>query len=323
MKKVLSILLSCLFLLFASTSCATKQKNITSDKLSIVTTIFPYYDFVKNIVGDKAEVTLLLSPGTEPHSYEPSPSDIINIENCDLFIYNGGESDEWVNDVLHSINGDVNSLKMTDCVDLLEEQSTSHSHNHNDEIHHKNEHIKDEDNDIEYDEHIWTSVRNAITICKTLAQKITALDSSNESFYSKNLNLYLDSLCKLDEEFSEIVENGKRNIIVFGDRFPFLYFTNDYSLEFECAFPGCNSETEPSISTVTHMIDFVRENDIPTVFYLEFSNGKIAQLICEDTGARALRFSSCHNITKNEFESGESYISLMQKNAKALKEALS
>ena len=318
MKKLLSFIII-ITILFSFASCNTPEKNIGIEKISVVTTIFPYYDFAKNIAGDYADVTLLLPPGSEPHSYEPSPSDIVAIENCDMFIYNGGESDQWVDSVLSSTqNEEMKILKMTDYVELLEEHSSEHNHEH---MHH--------DEEIEhfhgdgYDEHIWTSIKNAKLIVSEITKSLSEIDNINAVYYSDKENKYLESLNKLDIEFTNTVNNGNRDIIVFGDRFPFLYFATDYNLHYESAFPGCSSKTEPNISTITHMIDFVREDNIPVVFHLEFSNKKTATLIAEDTGAKVLQFSSCHNVTKDEFEKGVSYISLMEQNLTALKEALS
>ena len=323
MKKFLSFALS-LFIIFTTAfslaSCSSDKGSVKKDssKISVVTTIFPYYDFTRSIAGDKADIRLLLSPGSEPHSYEPSPSDIVAIENCDIFIYNGGESDEWVESVLESIdNKNMKVMRMMDYVDLLYEQSVDHDeHNHEHEEHAEHEHGK------EYDEHIWTSIRNAEKLSGAICDELSACDFANKEIYAKNTDIYLSKLQTLVSEISEIVSNAKRKTVVFGDRFPFLYFVTDYSLEYECAFPGCSSETEPSISTVTHMIDFTRNNQVPVVFYLEFSNGKVAKLISEDSGAKTMRFSSCHNVTKDEFADGSSYISLMEQNANALKEAL-
>ena len=235
-----------------------------------------------------------------------NPSDIVAIEECDIFIYNGGESDEWVENVLDSLeNKNITVLKMTDYVSLLNEKNPDHT-----------------DGD-EADEHIWTSVRNAEQLVKKISDVVTEKDNKNKSEYENNTNQYLLSLDELDKEFTDVVNNKKRDTVVFGDRFPFLYFMTDYGLNYECAFPGCSSETEPSLEVETRLIDYVRDNNIPVVFHLEMSNGKIAQLIGDDTGAEILQFSSCHNITKDEFNNGEDYISVMKQNCSALKEALS
>lgn len=321
MKKFLSFALSLLIIFtttFTFSSCSSEKGSVKKDssKISVVTTIFPYYDFTRSIAGDKADIKLLLSPGSEPHSYEPSPSDIVAIENCDVFIYNGGESDEWVEGVLESIeNKNMKVIRMMDYVDLLYEQNVDHDeHNH--------EHEEHDEHGEEYDEHIWTSIRNAVKLTDAIYDELSSCDFANKEIYTKNRDTYINKLQTLDLEISEIVSNAKRKTVVFGDRFPFLYFVTDYSLDYECAFPGCSSETEPSISTVTHMINFTSNSQIPVVFYLEFSNGKVAKLISEDTGAKTIRFSSCHNVTKDEFADGASYISLMEQNADALKEAL-
>ncbi len=318
MKKLISYIII-LVMVFSLTACKYNTNNIDSGKISIVTTIFPYYDFAKNIAGDNAKITLLLSPGSEPHSYEPSPSDIVAIENCDIFIYNGGESDHWVDSVLKSTqNINMRILKMTDYVDLLEEHNSEHNHEHL----HKNEEIE-HSHGSGFDEHIWTSVKNAKLLVREITNSLSKIDNNNIDYYSDNENKYIEALDKLDNDFKLTVDNGKRDIMVFGDRFPFLYFATDYDLHYEAAFPGCSSKTEPNISTITHMIDFVREDNIPVIFHLEFSNKKTATLIAEDTGAKVMQFSSCHNVTKDEFKNGVSYISLMEQNLNALKEALS
>lgn len=327
MKKLVSIFLSTVIIcsLFSISGCGKTEKVQKSDgKISIVTTIFPYYDFVRQLAGDKADIRLLLSPGSDPHSYEPTPSDIVAIENCDLFIYNGGESDEWVDGVLSSIeNKNVKVMKMMEYVTLRHEQSMDHNHEHaehegmddNDEGH-------DHEEGEEYDEHIWTSIRNAERMSASIADELISLDSKNSDYYNEKKADYISSLDSLDKKFTEVANNKKRDTLVFGDRFPFLYFVSDYNLGYECAFPGCSHETEPSTAVVSHLIDFTRENNIPVVFYLELSSGKIAQIISEDSSAKTMQFSSCHNVTKEDFENGATYISVMEQNLEALKEAL-
>lgn len=202
-------------------------------------------------------------------------------------------------------NSDLRVLKMMDYVDALNEQETDHTSGE------------------ELDEHIWTSIRNAQKLSKIISEALQDIDAQNSDYYSDNELIYTQLLSNIDSQFESIVENSSRKTVVFGDRFPFLYFVSDYGLNYECAFPGCSSETEPSIATVRRLIDFVKDESIPVVFYLEFSNGKTADLIAEDTGAKTLEFCSCHNVTKEQFESGISYIALMQQNAKNLEEALS
>lgn len=327
MKKLVSIFLSTVIIcsLFSISGCGKTEKVQKSDgKISIVTTIFPYYDFVRQLAGDKADVRLLLSPGSDPHSYEPTPSDIVAIENCDLFIYNGGESDEWVDGVLSSIeNKNVKVMKMMEYVTLRHEQSMDHNHeNAEHEDMDDNDEGRDHEEGEEYDEHIWTSIRNAERMSASIADELISVDSKNSDYYNEKKADYISSLDSLDKKFTEVANNKKRDTLVFGDRFPFLYFVSDYNLGYECAFPGCSHETEPSTAVVSHLIDFTRENNIPVVFYLELSSGKIAQIISEDSSAKTMQFSSCHNVTKEDFENGATYISVMEQNLEALKEAL-
>ncbi len=310
MKRFISVLL--ILILTTSvifTGCNDNDSFTDSGKLKIVSSIFPYYDFAKNIAGDKAEIKLLLSPGSEPHDYEPTPSDIVAIEKCDIFIYNGGESDKWVDSVLDTLeNTDVTVLKMMDYVPLIEADSHNHDEAHSD--------------DCNFDEHIWTSIRNSQVLCEKIKSTMMKQDTANAEFYKSNAENYISQLQELDNDMTEIVNNKKRDTIVFGDRFPILYFFNDYGLNYKAAFPGCNSETEPSLEVVTELTNYVKDNSIPAVYYLEFSNGNTAKLISEGTDAKALQVSSCHNVTKKDFESGASYISLMENNISAFKEAL-
>lgn len=310
MKRFISALL--ILILTTSvvfTGCNDNDSFTDSNKLKIVTSIFPYYDFAKNIAGDKAEIKLLLSPGSEPHDYEPTPSDIVAIEKCDIFIYNGGESDKWVDSVLETLeNTDVTVLKMIDYVPLIESDSHHHDEAHSD--------------DCDFDEHIWTSIRNSQVLCEKIKSAMMKQDTTNAEFYKSNAENYISQLQSLDNDMIEIAENKKRDTIVFGDRFPMLYFFNDYGLNHKAAFPGCNSETEPSLEVVTELTNYVKDNSISVVYYLEFSNGNTANLILEGTEAKALQVSSCHNVTKKDFESGVSYISLMENNISSFKEAL-
>lgn len=305
MKKLLALLLAAVTVLsLCSCSMQSKTMGRTEGKLNIVATIFPYYDFTKNIIGDRAQLKLLLTPGTEPHDFEPSPSDIIDINNADIFIYTGGESDEWAESVIEDLDPSVKVLKLIDCVTAYFEEET------------------DKSQGDEYDEHIWTSPENAILITEAISREIQSLDFSNAKYFNSNTEEYISRLTALDNRFRQITANSKRNKIVFGDRFPVLYMVKEYNLDYECAFPGCSSETEPGVTTVKRLINTVRDGDIPVVFYLDFSNQAVAKLLCEDSDAKPMLYHSCHNVTADEFNSGVSYISLMEENAAALKEAL-
>ncbi len=314
-KRILCVMMAVMLITVCFCSCSsTENTDKKSGKLSIVTTIFPPYDFARQVAGDKAELTMLLKPGTESHNYDPTPQDIIKIQNADMFIYVGGESDKWVEDMLASASKKPKKIiVMMDCVDKLEEEIVegmqAEEEEHGDEV--------------EYDEHVWTSPKNAIKISKKICEELKALDKDNEEFYEKNTNEYSKQLSSLSNDFDNITKNGKRNTMIFGDRFPFKYFADEYHLKYYAAFPGCSSETEPSAATVAFLIDKVKEEKIPVVFTIEFSSGKIADTICESTGAKKLMMHSCHNITQEQFESGITYIELMRNNETVLKEALS
>ncbi len=313
MKKIISVILCMAAVLTLCCSCGTKETKKDDGKLNVVTTIFPPYDFAKNVGGESVNVSMLLKPGMESHSYDPTPQDIIKIQECDLFIYTGGESDEWVKDILESSDKKPKKvLAMMDIVDTVEEETVEGMEKED----------EDDSDEIEYDEHVWTSPKNAIHITASITNALCQLDENHQASFNKNMMAYRRELLLLDNSFHEVTDNAKRKTIVFGDRFPFRYLADEYDLKYYAAFPGCSSETEPSPSTVSFLIDKVREEKIPVVFSIEFSNGKVADTICESTGAKKLTLHSCHNVTQDEFDNGISYLSLMQKNVQALKEAL-
>lgn len=313
MKRTAAILIALTLLCLPLAGCGAEAAEET-DGISVVATVFAPYDFARQLVGDRGEVTLLLPPGSEAHSYEPSPKDIIEIQNCDVFIYVGGVSDAWVTDVLESVGDGVRTVTLMDCVELLEEE-----HVEGMEI---DEHEHD-DGEVEYDEHVWTSPRNAKLICEKIAAALSEADPEGEAEYSAALEGYCAELDELDAAFTDVVANGVRNTIVFGDRFPLLYFAKAYGLEYYAAWPGCADEAEPSAATVAFLIDKVNEENIPVVFHIELSNEDMADTICEATGAEKLLFSACHNVTRAQFEEGVTYLDLMWQNVDALKEALS
>ena len=313
MKRTAAILIALTLLCLPLAGCGAEAAEET-DGISVVATVFAPYDFARQLVGDRGEVTLLLPPGSEAHSYEPSPKDIIEIQNCDVFIYVGGVSDAWVTDVLESVGDGVRTVTLMDCVELLEEE-----HVEGMEI---DEHEHD-DGEVEYDEHVWTSPRNAKLICEKIAAALSEADPEGEAEYSAALEGYCAELDELDAAFTDVVANGVRNTIVFGDRFPLLYFAKAYGLEYYAAWPGCADEAEPSAATVAFLIDKVNEEHIPVVFHIELSNEDMADTICEATGAEKLLFSACHNVTRAQFEEGVTYLDLMWQNVDALKEALS
>ncbi len=318
MKRIFAVFLAVTLAVATMTACSVKNNdnNKTDENLlNVVATIFPPYDFARQVGGDKINLTMLLKPGTESHDYDPTPQDIIKIQNADLFIYVGGESDEWVNEILSSGNKKPKkTLALMDCVDTVQEEIVEGMQEEKEE-----EKSSDE---VEYDEHVWTSPKNAITISKKISAELKELDTDNANYFEKNTVEYAKQLSALDSEFQNVVENGKRKTLIFGDRFPFRYFADEYSLSYYAAFPGCSSETEPSAATVSFLIDKVKAENIPVVMMIEFSSGKIADTICDSTGAKKAIFSSCHNVTQKQFDDGVTYIQLMNENKSVLKEAL-
>lgn len=322
MKKSL-IFFVILCLSFSLCACGETPAESGGEGLDIVCTLFPAYDFAREIAGEKANVTLLVPPGSEAHSFEPTPQDIIRIENCDLLICNGGESEAWLEEILAGRENQIPSLIMMDCVDALEEetkegmQGVSHDHEHEEHEEHE-EHGHEE----EYDEHVWTSPVNASLIVSALCERLCAIDPENSGFYRENTGRYQAELQKLDAAFRETVKNGKFDTLIFADRFPVRYFVEEYGLDYYAAFPGCADDTEPSAKTVAFLIDKVRDEDIPAVLFIEFSNEKMADVICEDTGCEKLLFHSCHNVSADQLKAGTSYLELMRGNLESLKEAL-
>ena len=284
-------------------------------KLQVVTTVFATYDFARQVGADKVQATMLVPPGTEVHAYEPTPQDIKRIRESQVFVYVGGESDEWVKKILASVdNKNLKVIRLLDTIKPVEEIVKEGMTADNKEA--------DALEEREYDEHVWTSPENAIKISAKLAEVFSAVDSGNKAVYEKNYLAYEAKLKTLDREFKNIVANGNRKVVVFGDRFPLRYFMDAYGLDYFAAFPGCAHDTEPSASTVAFLIDKVRKEKIPVVFHIELSNEKIAKAIASATGAKILQFNTCHNVPRDDFNKGVTYVSLMQENAKVLKEAL-
>lgn len=302
-------------------------------RISVVTTIFPPYDFVREIAGDHVELKMLLKPGEESHSYEPTPQDIIAIQESDVFIYTGGENDVWVEDILSSMpEGGRLTLRMIDCVDTVEEEhvegmkeSPGHDHDDHEEDDadpYGGEAGEDTHSVHEIDEHVWTSPVNAALIVERIKEILIQADPSGEAVYEENAAAYEEELAKLDQEFRDVADHARRKLLIFGDRFPFRYFADEYGLDYYAAFPGCAGDTEPSAATMAFLIDKVKEEKVPAVLKMELSNDDIANAIAEATGTEVKVFYSCHNLSAEDFESGETYLSMMQKNVETLKEVL-
>ena len=334
MKRIASFFLA-LALAFSLTACTVPVEKADDGKIQIVATLFPYYDFARAIVGDRADVTLLLSPGREAHSFEPTPLDAVTISESDVFLYNGGEGEYWVDSMLGAAGENIAVIaRMMDYVDALDEEyvegmqgADGHDHDHEHGSHDDHDHDHEEDehdsDEIEYDEHIWTSPVNAMALCRAICDTLCEADPDNADGYRARLADYLDELQALDETFRDITDHAARRLVVFGDRFPLLYFCREYDLDYRAAFHGCAGDTEPSLATLKYLIDVVEEQEIPVVYTIELSSRKVAQAIAETTGAQVRTFHSCQTVSRAEFDGGATYISLMTANAAALKEGLS
>ena len=310
MKRIFALLTAVALLCPIFIACGQAPDD---GRLSIVTTTFPPYDFARAVVGDAASVTMLIDPGVETHSYDPSPRDIEKIRRADIFIYGGGESDAWLDGVLDSIDTDtVTVIAMTDLVPLVCADGHTDHENHDTNAHAH-----------EYDEHVWTSPANAAEIVRAICDAARLADAENKSLYAANAAAYIAELDMLAYDFAEVIENGARNTVIFADRYPFLYFSEAFGLKYHAAFAGCAHETEAGAQTIARMIDLVKAENVPAVFYIEFSNRRLADAVAEATGCKTLLFHSCHNVTRTELDSGATYVSLMRQNLENLREALS
>jgi len=319
LKKILLVFLVVGILglvVFAMVRGKGKESN-QNGNLNVVVTSFVGYDFVKQIAGDKVNLNYLLKPGVEMHSYEPSPSDIIDIEKSDLFIYTGGEAETWTEEVLKTINVDnTKTLKLMDTVSLIEEVHVDGAESEHEE------HEDHEEHEHAFDEHVWTSLENAKKIVQSISEELIALDIKNEEFYKMNAKKYIEDITSVQNQISEIVKNKKRNRLVFADRMPMQYFLDEFGLEASAAFNGCSTETEPSAATIAYLIDKVKEENIPVVLYIELSGDKVAKTIEQETNAKAMQIQTLHNISKTDFNNGETYVTLMTRNLEVLKKAL-
>ena len=294
----------------AESSAPTKENK----PIRVVCTLFPYYDFARAIGGDDAEVTLLVAAGKEAHSFEPTPLDVIRLSKADVFLYNGGESEKWVEDILDAAGESIKvTAAMMDLVDPEEEEFVEGMQ--------VGEHDEDgEEEEIEYDEHIWTSPLLVMDICRGICDALCQADPEHTENYEVRLTAYLGALEELDAAFREVAEEAAHRTLLFGDRFPLLYFAKTYGFDYRAAFHGCASDTEPSLATLKYLIDKVNTEKIPAIYTIELSNRKIAQAIAETTGAKILTFQSCQTVSREDFENGETYLSLMERNVEALRE---
>lgn len=304
MKKLITVIL-CMAISFSFTGCRNMAGR-DENKVQIVTTIFPLYDFACEIGGEKVQVSLILPTGGEVHSYEPTPKDIIEIKESDLFIAQGADADPWTGAVIN--DADSKKLNVLYVLDSLELMSEEHEHpSYSSHVH--------------TDPHVWTTPKNAGVISENICKKLSAIDAENADYYKDNLASYKEKLNSLDEKFAKLTKDLDKTI-VFADQFPFRYFAKEYNLKYLAAFPGCSSESEPTASAVAQIIDTVKKEKIPVVFYTETSNKQLANAVCEETGAKKLLFHSCHSVTDEELKSGVTYLDLMEKNYEALQKAI-
>ncbi|NLV49510.1 MAG: zinc ABC transporter substrate-binding protein [Clostridiales bacterium] len=318
MKKLTALLVAVILSLFFA-GCTGPSKNGQSEDsgtLSVVCTIFPCFDFARQISEDSAEVLMLLPPGVESHSFEPTAQDIIKIQNCDLFIYTGGENDTWIEDILASLDAPVNALRMMDYVEIVEEEFTEGMEADESEQSHENE-------QREFDYHVWTSPKNVILIAEGIKDALCEAAPEYTDLFTENCAAYTALLTELDNDFTDFFSGVKNKTLIFGDRFPLRYFADAYGLDYYAAFPGCSANTEPSAATIAFLINKIKAENVGTVYYIEFSNHLAADSIAEATGANTALFHSCHNVSAQELASGATYVSLMRNNLEMLKGAMS
>ncbi len=335
MKKTISYLLMITLLVgcFIMGSCNTEA--IADGELQIVTTIFPIYDWVVNVLGEnpaKADVTMLLDSGVDLHSFQPTADDILNISKCDIFLYVGGESDEWVEDALReATNEDMVVLNLLEVLgDAAREeeivegmQDSDHDHEHEEE--HEHEEHEHEHEEAEYDEHIWLSLRNAELLVREIGAALKKTDPGNAELYDRNADAYIEKLAVLDEAYQNVVSDASVKTLLFGDRFPFRYMTEDYFLTYYAAFSGCSAETEASFETIVFLANKLDELSLPAVMTIEGANHRIAKTIIQTSQNRnqkILTLDSMQMTTKKDVSEGTTYLSVMEKNLEVLKEAL-
>ena len=309
MKKILAPILIIALIAASFAGCGSSSVPVSGgEKLSIVTTTFPIYDWTLNVLGDNpagAGLTMMLDSGVDMHSFQPSASDIVKLSGCDLFIYVGGESDSWVNDVLkEAVNKNMHVLNL---LDVLGDAA------------------KTEDDEPEYDEHIWLSLNNAELLTKAIADELSELDIANAQLYSGNAEAYIKQLSALDSDYRALVDVSEYDTLVFGDRFPFRYMTEDYGLSCYAAFGGCSAESEASFETITFLAGKIDELNLPCIFKIEDGNTRIAETIIANTKAKnqkIIELNSMQNISRRDAQGGVSYLSIMNYNLNALKEGL-
>lgn len=316
-KKLFACLLSFgLILVFSGCGMAEEKKE--DGRLKVVATVFAEYDFLRNIAGDAIHLSMLMMPGADLHAFDPTPKDIMKVQEADLFVTVGGESDAWSEKIIDSIDDKkLQTIRLMDCVDTVVEEEIVEGMEAEEE---HEEHGEEEEK--EFDEHVWTSPKNAVQIIEKLTDKLCQMDGANAELYQANAKSYIEKLYKLDKTFTELIQNAKRKEIIVADRFPFRYFADAYGLKYYAAFPGCSTQTGASVETIAFLIRKAQEDGIPVIFHMEMSSEAMCNTICDETGAKKAQLNAVHNISRQDFDKGKGYLELMRENIEVLKEAL-
>lgn len=304
MKRI-AVLILCIALL-AGCLAGCGEAPASSGKLQVVATLFPQYDFARRVAGDRAAVTMLLPPGVESHSFDPTPADLVTMQKADLFLYTGAQMETWAGSLLSSLPESTTVVDLSQGIALSGEAHDEGSDGHS--------HLADP--------HIWTSPKNAMIMVASIRDALCSADPDGAAIYEENANQYLEELAELDAAFRDIVANGKRRTLAFSGRFALHYFAEEYGLDCVAALESCSGESEPSAQSVARVISVIREQGLPVVYYEELSDPKVGRSIASETGVQLLLFHSCHNLSKDEFDRGETYLSLMRQNAENLKVGL-
>ena len=311
------------------------REKFEQKKYSVVSTSFPGYDFARAVTKNtNISTKMLVKPGAETHTYEPTPQDIIDIKNADMFIYVGGDSDTWVEKILKDVDTKkTHVVKLVDLVSTVNEEIVegmededehdhehdhdhSHSHEHDHDHDHKYDHDEEEEGP-EIDEHVWTSPKKAMEIVKKIAKVASEIDAAEETKINDNAEKYVAEIAQVDKDLHQAID-GKISEIVVADRFPFRYFADEFGLKYAAAFSGCSEQTEASAKTISFLINKVKQDKIKKIYKIELSNGKIAETVSKDTGAEVLELHSAHNVTADDFSKGVTYVDLMKRNLAAL-----
>lgn len=299
------------------------NKNKSNSKYKVVASNFASYDFLRAIVGESKdiELTFLIGPGKDAHSYDPTSGDLIKIQNSDLFVYVGGEMEQWSDKVLESLDKKKTEvICIADFVKTIEEKEVDGAEEHEHEEENEDEHEHEEKG--AFDEHIWTSPENAIKMVEALEKAMEKVDNTNSNTYKQNAEKYVAQIKDLDKKFKNIVDNKKRNRLIFADKMPMQYFIDYYNLEVSAAFDGCSTEVDPSAKTIAYLQNKVKEEKIPVILYIELNPGTVAKTLAEETGAKAMQIQTLHNVSLDDFNKGETWVSLMTRNIEVLKKAL-